>query len=775
MPTPDELAATLRLTPEAVARRLAAIGLSAADRADLRHASEAIGPGIEPFLEALYRRFQDFPETAVLLASAAQVDRLKAHQRRYLAELTRADIDWAYVLRRLTIGLVHHRVRLAPQWYLPTYAHFLVAHLEPVFRSAPNAAAGHRRINTLIRTAFFDASLALDAYGWSVESAIIGGPTEAPPEPGPDGEAPAAAGAAAPARDSLIQVRATADDVARRRQFVGLDDSDLALLRSLRQVVEASTPGMLDDFYHFFSANAETAKLVPPETVTRLKTQVASYWSELVSGSFDRPYAASRIRIGVVHEKVGLGPEWYLAGLARQLTAHLENIAARYPGDLRSVAALIKAVFFDVAFVIDAYMDARAETLLRAEGYASQLVADLGSAVAVLDPADRVVSANPTLAAMAGGDPATLYLMPVDRLLPIPEIGRIVREYRRGGSDRVRGLGRSGERHFRITAMGLAGPQLGEGTAAVLVDEVSDLIRLGNDMDRRTDHFEQLADRTGAVMWEADPQDWTITLINGASRTLTGYRDVDFLGRPGAWLNLVTAEDRGRLTELARALEPGQQTEIEYLALRADHREVRLRTRLAKVARPEPKLVALTVDSTVPHRLTMLRLEAIGTLAGGVAHFVNNSLARVLGNVEMDALDQGGWETAPRLKDAADAIRQTAGMVAKLLAFAGRQPLRPAVISVAEACRAAVPRLEALVGPTIRLSLTADSAWQCRLDPAMFTTTLEALAANARQAISGGARSPSPFATSRAARSRRRTKISDAAGSKSKSPTPATG
>ncbi len=47
----------------------------------------------------------------------------------------------------------------------------------------------------------------------------------------------------------------------------------------------------------------------PPDSAPHPKQQVASYWRELVEGEFDPPYAASRMRIGVIHERISLGPE----------------------------------------------------------------------------------------------------------------------------------------------------------------------------------------------------------------------------------------------------------------------------------------------------------------------------------------------------------------------------------------------------------------------------------------------------------------------------------
>jgi hypothetical protein len=277
------------------------------------------------------------------------------------------------------------------------------------------------------------------------------------------GAARAADGAGRPAAgpgSGYSRIRLTGECTLERRAFIGLTDEDIAELRTLRGLIERETPAVLDEFYEFLSGVPEMAALVPPATALRLKQQVASYWLELVEGDFGRTHAASRMRIGVMHEKIGVGPQWYLAGLARQLAGFLRVLAAERPGAI--VRARLCAYVFSRSSSAP-YIDARATTLMRTEGYANQLVAGLASAVAVIDGRDRLLSANRTLLSMIGGDPAVLFLMPVDSAIPIPEAGRMLKALRDGGEARLVGAGKLGTRSLRITAMTLSGHPGGEG------------------------------------------------------------------------------------------------------------------------------------------------------------------------------------------------------------------------------------------------------------------------------------------------------------------------
>jgi PAS domain S-box-containing protein len=741
----EDLALAVGLTPAVLSNRLATLGLDAAARASLRAAAPLAERGASEFLDALYARLLSHAETAVLLSNPEQIARLKLQQRRYLAELFGAELDWSYALGRLRTGVVHHRVKLSPRWYVTTYAHFVCEHVEPLLLGAPTPEVGLERVSTLVRSVFFDASLVLDAYGRSEEAALwlqvqTADSAERASHPAAS-EAVAPANTSEGARPGFARIRLTSAETAERRRFVGLGDDEVAVLRTLRPTIARATPAVLDDFYDWFSKTPDTARLVSPELVAGLKQSVASYWLELVDGAFDRPYAASRMRVGVIHEKIGLGPPWYLIGLARQVTAFVRELAREHAEPARAISVFVRAVFFDVSFVIDAYLDARTSRLLQTDGYANQLVAGLASAVAVVDGHDRLLSANRTLLAMLGGDPSVLYLMPLDSALPIGGAQQLVRRLRDGASERVAGIGRLGERTLRITALRLDGaPDGDERAIALVMDDVTELLRVAEDFRDQSRHLDQVADCVDVVLWEQDDRSWTITAVNRAVREVTGYRDVYFLGRKDAWLDCILPDDRDAFRTRANALKPGEKLDLDYRMTHADGREVWVRTRLSRPAGGAPeRLHGATVDVTAARLNESLRLEAVGQLAGGVAHVVNNSLTALLGNLELHADRLGGLEAHPLLQRAVEASGRTAAMASRLLAFAGRQLLQPVVVSPLDVARNARATLQTLLGPTTELRIsTDDRGWRCRVDPRVLAAALGCLASNAREALGGG-------------------------------------
>jgi hypothetical protein len=98
------------------------MGLSALDREALRKVTpELLGAG-PAFVDDFYDHLRKFSEPAGFLRSDEFVERLKKTQLEYFRSLIESEPDWDYVLGRLRIGSVHHRVGLKPKWYIASFS-----------------------------------------------------------------------------------------------------------------------------------------------------------------------------------------------------------------------------------------------------------------------------------------------------------------------------------------------------------------------------------------------------------------------------------------------------------------------------------------------------------------------------------------------------------------------------------------------------------------------------------------------------------------------------
>lgn len=136
------------------------------------------------------------------------------------------------------------------------------------------------------------------------------------------------------------------------------------------------------------------------------------------------------------------------------------------------------------------------------------------------------------------------------------------------------------------------------------------------------------------------------------------------------------------------------------------------------------------------------KMEALGTLAGGVAHDFNNLLTIIKGYsvLARDAVDIPA-EVGEALDQIGQAANRGAGLTAQLLAFARQHVPTQLVFQVDDAIRAIEKMLARVLGEHIQMNvkLGADGA-TVKLDPTQFDQVLLNLAVNARDAMPNGGR-----------------------------------
>ena len=133
------------------------------------------------------------------------------------------------------------------------------------------------------------------------------------------------------------------------------------------------------------------------------------------------------------------------------------------------------------------------------------------------------------------------------------------------------------------------------------------------------------------------------------------------------------------------------------------------------------------------------KVEAIGRLAGGVAHDFNNMLGIILGHTQllMDRVDRESPLHAD-LEAIEDATERSAAITRQLLAFARKQVASPRVLDLNEAIDGVLKMLRRLIGEDVDLIWKpAPQAGMVLIDPSQVDQIMANLAANARDAISG--------------------------------------
>ena len=182
-------------------------------------------------------------------------------------------------------------------------------------------------------------------------------------------------------------------------------------------------------------------------------------------------------------------------------------------------------------------------------------------------------------------------------------------------------------------------------------------------------------------------------------------------------------------------------------AMKAGATDYVMKDRLQRLA---PAVARAVEDATVRAERRRLeqqllqshKLEAVGRLAGGVAHDFNNVLTAILGAVELMLLDTpAGAPQREELDIIRDAARRAQTLIRQLLAFSARQVLKPVVLDLNDLVRNVSKMLRRLIGEDVDVvtALAADLG-HVRADVGQVEQVLVNLVVNARDAMPQGGR-----------------------------------
>jgi two-component system, cell cycle sensor histidine kinase and response regulator CckA len=133
------------------------------------------------------------------------------------------------------------------------------------------------------------------------------------------------------------------------------------------------------------------------------------------------------------------------------------------------------------------------------------------------------------------------------------------------------------------------------------------------------------------------------------------------------------------------------------------------------------------------------RMEAVGALAGGVAHEVNNMMSVILGFSEFLLRAPGmAEERLAEVQHIVQAAERTATVTRQLLAFSRRAFIRPEVVDLGSAVQDLEPVVRRLLGEERHLSLLSDASPRVRVDKGQLEQVIVNLALNARDAMQAG-------------------------------------
>ena len=238
----------------------------------------------------------------------------------------------------------------------------------------------------------------------------------------------------------------------------------------------------------------------------------------------------------------------------------------------------------------------------------------------------------------------------------------------------------------------------------------------------------------------------SIEYVNPHFEKLTGYTRAEVYGKNPRVLQS-GRQPREFYAELWRTLKSGGVWNGRFINRRKDGTLYTEEATIAPVhdAHGMPqKYVAVKRDVTRLEELeSQLRqaqkMEAVGQLAGGIAHDLNNVLQVVTLASHLALTSNDPEFKNARIKETVDAAQKGAGVIRQLLAFSRRQLMRPEVLNLNEVIREAVKLLNHLLRENIKLRLDLDpDLGNIKADPVQITQVILNLALNSRDAMPDG-------------------------------------
>ena len=215
-------------------------------------------------------------------------------------------------------------------------------------------------------------------------------------------------------------------EFAQRKAMLEFTETDIALLRAVHAPLEQIRQSFSDSFYNHLLSFEPLRKLLPDEaTINRLKQTQSAYFGELTAGEYGADYIKNRLRVGIVHQRIGLEPKWYVGAYRKYLSDLIPRLWQLCGSDadkfIATYNALLKVVLLDMGLALDTYFQADRQALLQLKLYAEQIVNCMPSGLLVLDPDLTIRSSNRALRRMLdlsenGGEIG----QPLEHLFPSP-------------------------------------------------------------------------------------------------------------------------------------------------------------------------------------------------------------------------------------------------------------------------------------------------------------------------------------------------------------------
>ncbi len=171
------------------------------------------------------------------------------------------------------------------------------------------------------------------------------------------------AGVSPTERTLAEQLQITEREIQSRKDLLRFCHEDEIILTGLQEKVAQNLDTIVNTFYDWQLQSREISLVIgDSETLQRLRTSMRGYIVELFDGYYGAEYVNKRLRIGKIHQRIGVSPRLYVAAITELQTILVNTLIKPHVAEIgRDVSegqrnALRRLLMFDMQFVFDTYI-----------------------------------------------------------------------------------------------------------------------------------------------------------------------------------------------------------------------------------------------------------------------------------------------------------------------------------------------------------------------------------------------------------------------------------
>ena len=299
-----------------------------------------------------------------------------------------------------------------------------------------------------------------------------------------------------------------------------------------------------------------------------------------------------------------------------------------------------------------------------------------------------------------------------------------------------------------------------ENLERMIAERTSELSEKNTELQASEKRYRLLADNINDVIWMAN-NDLSLTYISPSVEKMLGYSAPEAISLGLKQLCIPESFDQlwHLYEETLKTVKEKEDAKERHLTLeckffKKDKNIVNVEITLSLIIGHQSEVIGVGgITRDIGERVKSQRekekiqiqlaqsqkMEAVGTLAGGVAHDFNNMLSAIIGYSELSLQEMNSSNPLRKNLDRIlDAARRSANLTRQLLAFARKQTIVPEILDINEAVGSVLKMIRRLIGENIELAwLPGTCSCRIKMDPTQIDQILVNLCVNARDAISG--------------------------------------